>query len=189
MRAPVHAGGYSFTRRVFCLRRYWNDVLMRLFNISGLSTRSTCRLSARRVAMRANSIGPPRSAAAVISSAAVRMTGVPRSDDGTVLTRCTIASRNDASLTPLGSSMGSAKRLSQDTTQLHNRTGIQAGTGRLVPQSAGESLSQSARAKRVDCVSQENADAEKDTQCHNCLGHHLAPWLAMPGRAALRNRR
>jgi hypothetical protein len=66
----------------------------------------------RRVAMRANSIGPPRSAALVISSAAVRMTGVPRSDDGTVLTRCPIASRNDASLTPLGVSMGSAKRLS-----------------------------------------------------------------------------
>jgi hypothetical protein len=52
----------------------------------------------------------PRSAALVISSAAVRMTGVPCSDDGTVLTR--IASRNDASLTSLGSSMGgSAKRL------------------------------------------------------------------------------
>jgi hypothetical protein len=46
--------------------------------------------------MRANSIGPSRSAALVISSAAVRMTGVPRSDDGTVLTRWTIASRNDA---------------------------------------------------------------------------------------------
>jgi hypothetical protein len=45
-----------------------------------------------------------------------------RSDDGTVLTRCTIASRNDASLTPPGSSMGSAKRLSQDTTQLRKRT-------------------------------------------------------------------
>jgi hypothetical protein len=46
--------------------------------------------------------------------------GVPRSDDGTVLTRCTIASRNDASLTPPGSSMGSGKLLSQDTTQLRN---------------------------------------------------------------------
>ena len=37
--------------------------------------------------------------------AAVRMTGVPRSDDGTVLTRWTIASRNDASLTLPGRSM------------------------------------------------------------------------------------
>jgi hypothetical protein len=60
---------------------------MRLFTISGLSTRSTCRLSTRRVAMRANSNGPPRLAALVITCAAVRMTGVPRSDDGTVLTR------------------------------------------------------------------------------------------------------
>jgi len=54
--------------------------------------------------------------------AAVRMTGVPRSDDGTVLTRWTIASRNDASLTPQGSSMGSGKRLSQDTTQLRKES-------------------------------------------------------------------
>ena len=89
---------------------------MRLFKISGLSTHSRCRLSARRVATRANSIGPPRSAALVIISAAVRTTGVLRSDDGTVLTRWTMASRNDASLTPQGSSMGSGKRLSQDTT-------------------------------------------------------------------------
>jgi hypothetical protein len=156
----------------------------------GLNAGTAWRLIARRVAMRANSIGPLRSAALVISSAAVRTTGNARSDEGMVLTRCAIASRNDASLTPPGSSMGSAKRLSQDTTQLRNRTGIQAGTGRLVSQSSGESVSQSARrAKRVDCVSQENADAEKDTQRRNCLGHHLAPWLAMPGRAALRNRR
>jgi hypothetical protein len=57
------------------------------------------------------------------------------------------------------------------------------GTGPLpvadVDKSAGESVSQSARAKRVDCVSQENADAEKDTQCRDYLGHRLAPWLAM----------
>src|ERR1700676_3717209 len=92
---------------------------------SGLDSRTAWRLIARRVAMRANSIGPPRSAALVISSAAVRMTGVPRSDDGTVLTRGTIASRNDPSLTPQGNSMGSGKRLSQDTTHLRNRTGIQ----------------------------------------------------------------
>src|SRR5258708_12177667 len=79
-----------------------------IFTISGLSTRSACRLSARRVAMRANSIGPPRSAALVISSAAVRMTGVPRSDDGTVLRSCTIASPHHATLTPLRSSIASA---------------------------------------------------------------------------------
>jgi hypothetical protein len=85
--------------------------------------------------------------------------------------------------------MGSAKRLSQDTAQPRSRTGIQVGAGRLVPQSAGESVSQSARAKRFDCVSQENAHAEKDTKCRDYLGHRLAPWLAMHGRAALRNRR
>jgi uncharacterized protein GlcG (DUF336 family) len=79
--------------------------------------------------MRANSIGPLRSAALVISSAAVRTTGNARSDEGMVLTRCAIASRNDASLTPLGSSMGSAKGLSQDTTQLHNKAGISSGHG------------------------------------------------------------
>jgi hypothetical protein len=97
---------------------------LRVFTISGLSTRSACRLSARRVAMRANSMGPPRSAALVIISAAVRMTGAPRSDDGTVLTRWTIASRNDPSLTPPGSSIGSAKQLSQDTMQLRKRTAV-----------------------------------------------------------------
>jgi hypothetical protein len=73
----------------------------------------------------------------------------------------------------------------------HNATPQQnrdsSGTGRLVPQSAGESISQSARAKRVDCASQENGDAEKDTQCRDYLGHCLAPGLAIPGRAALRN--
>jgi hypothetical protein len=95
----------------------------------GLNSRTAWRLIARRVAMRANSIGPLRSAALVISSAAVRTTGNARSDEGMVLTRCAIASRNDASLTPLGSSMGSAKGLSQDTTQLHNRTGISSGHG------------------------------------------------------------
>jgi hypothetical protein len=68
-------------------------------------------------------------------------------------------------------------------TQLRNRTGIQAGTGQLVSQSSGESVSQSARrAKRVDCVSQENAE---DTQRRNCLGHHLAPLLAMPGKGGI----
>jgi hypothetical protein len=43
------------------------------------------------------------------------------------------ASRKDASLTPPGNSMGSAKRLSHDTTQLRNGTGIQADAGWLVP--------------------------------------------------------
>jgi hypothetical protein len=38
-------------------------------------------------------------------------------------------------------------------------------------------------------MSQENADAEKDTQYRDYLGHRVAPWLAMPGMAALRNRR
>src|SRR4030088_3735382 len=75
----------------------------------------------------------PFSAALVISSAAVRTAGMLRSDAGTVLTRCTIASRRDASVTPPGISIGSAKRLSQDTTQLRNRTGIQAEGQRLVP--------------------------------------------------------
>jgi hypothetical protein len=40
---------------------------------------------------------------------------------------------NAFSLTPPDNAMGSAKRLSQDTTQLHNRTGIQACAGRFVP--------------------------------------------------------
>jgi hypothetical protein len=81
--------------------------------------------------MRANPIGPPRSAALVISSAAVRMTGVPRSDDGT---------RNEACLTPPCNAMGSAKLLSQDTMQIRNRTEIQPRTGRLVAQLSGESV-------------------------------------------------
>jgi hypothetical protein len=45
------------------------------------------------------------------------------------------------------------------------------------------------RAKRVDRVSQENADAEKGTHYRDYLGHRFAPWIAMPGRAASRNRR
>jgi hypothetical protein len=89
--------------------------------------------------MRANSIGPPRSAALVSNSAAVRMTGVPRPDDGTVLTRCTIASRNDASLTPLGRFIGSAKQVSQDTTQLRIER-FKQDSGQLVSQSSGESI-------------------------------------------------
>jgi hypothetical protein len=40
---------------------------------------------------------------------------------------------------------------------------------------------------RVERVSQENADAEKDAGCSNGLGHRFAPWLEMPGRAARRN--
>ena len=43
---------------------------------------------------------PATSAALVISSAAVRTSGMRRSDAGMVLTRCAIASRRDASLTP-----------------------------------------------------------------------------------------
>jgi hypothetical protein len=114
--------------------------------------------------MRANSIGALRSAALVIISAAVRMTGVARSDDGTVLTRCTIASRNDASLTPPGRSIGSGKRLSQDTRTSATEPRFNWRTGGLVPQSAGGSIFRSSHAKRVERVSQENADAEKDTQ-------------------------
>jgi hypothetical protein len=51
----------------------------------GSKARWTLRLIARRVAMRANSIEPPRSAALAISSAAVRTTGMPRSDEGKML--------------------------------------------------------------------------------------------------------
>jgi hypothetical protein len=43
-----------------------------------------------------------------------------------VFTRCAMAWPRDASLTPPGRTIGSAKRLSQDTTQLRNGTGIQA---------------------------------------------------------------
>src|ERR1700681_1789899 len=57
-------------------------------------------------------------------SAAVRTAGILRSDAGMVFTRCAIASRRDASLAPPGSTTGSAKRPSQDTTQLRNRTGF-----------------------------------------------------------------
>jgi hypothetical protein len=65
-------------------------------------------------------------AAAVNISAAVRTAGKRRSAAGIVLIRCAMDSRRVASLMPSGSSIGSAKRLSQDTTQLRNGTGIQA---------------------------------------------------------------
>jgi hypothetical protein len=93
--------------------------------------------------MRANSIGPPRSAALVIISAAVRTAGKPRSDEGTVFTR-------DVSLTPPGSSMGWAKRLSQDKTQLRNRNRIQAIAGRFVPDFA---LTSQVRAAKMNAES------------------------------------
>src|ERR1700730_14315771 len=83
--------------------------------------------------MRANSTGPRCSAAPVNISAAVRTAGKRRSAAGIVLTRCAMDSRRDASLMPSGSSIGSAKRLSQDTTQIRNGTGIQADAELLVP--------------------------------------------------------
>jgi len=49
------------------------------------------------------------------------------------LPRCATASRKVASLAPSGSTIGSSKRWDQDTTQLHNRTGIQARRSQLVP--------------------------------------------------------
>jgi hypothetical protein len=54
---------------------------------------------------------------ALIESAAVTV-GEPRSVAGMVLTRCAIAWRRDASLVPSASTIGSAKRRDQDTTQL-----------------------------------------------------------------------
>jgi hypothetical protein len=56
-----------------------------------------------------------------------------RSNGGVVLTRCAIAWRSVASSAPSGSTIGSAKRRDQDTTQLQNRTGIQDSCWRLVP--------------------------------------------------------
>jgi hypothetical protein len=44
-----------------------------------------------------------------------------------------------------------------------------------------------ARAVRIERVSEKDADAEEDKQCSRDLGHRLAPSIAMPGRAALRN--
>jgi hypothetical protein len=69
------------------------------------------------------------SAAAVNISAAVRTAGKRRSAAGIVLTRCAMDSRRDVSLAPSGSTIGSAKRRDQDTTQLRNGTGIQADGG------------------------------------------------------------
>ena len=43
------------------------------------------------------------------------------------------------------------------------------------------------RPVRIERVSDKDADAEEDKQCCHDLGHRLAPSLAMPGRAALRN--
>jgi len=78
-------------------------------------------------------MGPPCSAALVRSSAAVSTAGMLWLDEGMVLTRSTIASRRDASLTSSGSTIGSAKQLSQDRTQLRNRTEIQVREKGLVP--------------------------------------------------------
>ncbi len=79
-----------------------------------------------RVAMRANSTGPPCSAAFVSSSTAVRTTRhfVVRLGDG--LAEMDNGSRSVDSFPPSASVIGSAKRRDQDTTQPRNRTGIQA---------------------------------------------------------------
>ena len=88
-------------------------------------------------------------------------------------------------------SISSESRNGYPRTQRSSATepGFKWRTGKLVPQSAGESAFRSSRAKRVERVSQENADDEKDTQCRDYLRHRLAHWRAMPGSAALRNSR
>jgi hypothetical protein len=42
-------------------------------------------------------------------------------------------------------------------------------------------------ATSVECVSEKNADAEEGKQCCHDLGPSPCPWLAMPGKVALRN--
>jgi hypothetical protein len=56
------------------------------------------------------------------NSAAVSTDGIWRSLAGTVLTKCAIASRNDASFGPSGRTIGSANLLAQDTTRLRYKT-------------------------------------------------------------------
>src|ERR1700730_4500534 len=79
--------------------------------------------------MRANSMGPPCSAALGRSSAAVSTAGEPRSAAGTGLTRGAIAWRQVASLTPSASTIGSANRRDQDTnaTPQRNRDSSRRG--------------------------------------------------------------
>jgi hypothetical protein len=43
-----------------------------------------------------------------------------------------------------------------------------------------------AHAVRIERVSEKDANAEEDKQCHHDLGHRVAPTLAMPGSVALR---
>jgi hypothetical protein len=87
--------------------------------------------------MRANSTGPPCSAAFVRSSAAIRTSGEPRSAAVMVLTRSAIALRRDAAWhhRPARSARQNA---GTRTTQLRNRTGIQTGRGRFVPEKSAE---------------------------------------------------
>jgi len=79
--------------------------------------------------MRGNSTGPPCSAAFVRSSAAVRTAGEARSAAGTVLTRCTIAWRNVASLAPSLSTIGSAKRWDHTRRNSATEPGFKLGDG------------------------------------------------------------
>jgi hypothetical protein len=69
----------------------------------------------------------------VKSLAAVTTVGISWSDFGIVSPRCAIASRSVANLTPSSSTIGSAKRRDQDTTQLRDISGIQVGGGETVP--------------------------------------------------------
>jgi hypothetical protein len=98
---------------------------------SGLKVRSTLRLITRSAAMRANSIGPPCSAAFVRSSAAVSTTGVQRSDEGMVLTRLSYSLAQGRQLDAVGELDRLGKTLIPGHTQLCNRTsfGIRSWTG------------------------------------------------------------
>jgi hypothetical protein len=114
----------------FSLRRPQGGALR-----SGLKVRSTRRLSACSVAMRANSTGPPCSAAAVNISAAVRTAGKRRSAAGIVLTRCAMDSRRDVSLAPSGQHDG-GRQNGYPRTRRNSATepGFKQTRGWLVPE-------------------------------------------------------
>ena len=99
----------------------------------GCNARSTLRLMACRVAMRANSMGPPCSAALIRSSAAVRTAGMLRSDAGMVFTRCSDCLAQGRQL----GAVGQHDRLGKTTVPGHDatrdRTAIQAGGALVVP--------------------------------------------------------
>jgi hypothetical protein len=61
--------------------------------------------------------------------------------------------------------------------------GTRTGRGASYFRCTGNRGASLAHAVGIERVGQKNAGAQQHTKSHDCFGHHLTPWFAMPGRA------